>query len=123
MEVNEKMAMLLFQTEKFEESLPYFEKFYTLGGEKKDTLYSYGKALTSTEKYDLAEEVFLSVIQREPEVYQITVVQALVDLYIMQDKLNEAKQFVTTLIKSGYEVPAHLQEQKAHIRDLMKKKS
>jgi len=122
-EVNEKMAMLLYQSEKFEDSLPYFEKYFTSGGETKDTLYSYGKALTNSEDYTSAEEVFLSLVQKDPEVYQITVVQALVDLYIMQDKLSEAKQFVSTLIKSGYEVPTHLQEQKAHIRDLMKKKS
>lgn len=122
-DVNEKMGMLLFQTEKFEASLPYFEKFYTQGGETKDTLYSYGKALTDSGDYENAEAVFLTIVERDPEVYQITVVQALVDLYIMQDKLSEAKQFVSTLIKSGYEVPAHLQEQKAHIRDLIKKNS
>ena len=40
--------------------------------------------------YETAEEVFLSIVQKDPEVYQITVVQALLDLYIIQDKLNES---------------------------------
>ena len=122
-DVNEKMGMLFFQTERLKESLPYFEKFYTLGGETKETLYSYGKALTKNESYESAEEIFLDLIQKKPEVYQITVVQALVDLYIMQDKLHEARQFVSTLIKSGYEIPTHLQEQKVHIKNLIKKSS
>lgn len=123
MDVNQKMGMLLFQTEQYSESLPYFEKYYMEGGDNKDALYSYAKSLTNSNDFEQAEAVLLTLIEREPEVYQITVVQALVDLYIMQDKLPEAKKFVSTLIKSGYEVPAHLQEQKAHIRDLMKKNS
>jgi len=123
MDVNHKMGMLLFRTEQFSESLPYFEKYYMEGGDDKDALYSYAKSLTDSSEFDQAEAVLLTLIEREPELYQITVVQALVDLYVQQDKLNEAKQFVTGLIKPGYEVPPHLQEQKAHIKDLLKKRS
>lgn len=123
LKANEKMGMLLFKKEKFEESIPYLGKYYSLGGEDKDSVYSLGKALTKVERFDEAETVYLSIINKDPEMYQITVVQALVDLYVLQDKLSQANEFVSSLIKSGYEVPTHLQEQKAHIRELLKKKS
>lgn len=122
-EANQKMGMLLFKKEKFEESIPYLGKYYSSGGEDKDSIYSLGKALTESERFDDAEKVYLSIISKDPEMYQITVVQALVDLYILQNKLSRANAFVSSLIKSGYEVPTHLQEQKAHIRELMRKRS
>jgi len=121
--VNEKMALLLYQTEQFEESLPYFNAFRSLGGETKETLYSYGKALTHNQNFTDAEDVFLSLVRAYPEVYQVTVVQALVNLYIEQDKLNEANKFMSTLVRRGYEIPPHLIEQRQHIKSLMNKKS
>jgi tetratricopeptide (TPR) repeat protein len=121
--VNEKMALLLYQTEQFQESLPYFNKFRSLGGETKETLYSYGKALTHNQNFTDAEDVFLSLVRSHPDVYQVTVVQALVNLYIEQDKLVEASKFTSSLVKRGYEIPTHLIEQRQHIKSLMNKKS
>lgn len=121
--VNEKMGMLLFRQDKFEEAVPYFENYFTNNGEEPNTLFSYGKALTESQDLSAAEEVFLKLIEAKPDTYQITVVQALVDLYITQNKLKEAKKFISELIKPGYEVPDHLREQKDHINELLKKKS
>ena len=120
-EANHKMGMLLFRQKKFEESAPYLEKYFLGGGEEQISLFSYGKALTETQELGVAEDVFLKLIKAKPETYQITVVQALIDLYIAQGKLTEAKKFISTLIKPGYEIPDHLREQKDFVKELMKK--
>lgn len=121
LEVNKKMGMLMFRQEKYADSAQYLEKYFLNGGEDQITLFSYGKALTETQDLGEAEEVFLRLIKAKPETYQLTVVQALIDLYIAQGKLSEAKEFIGKLIKPGYEIPDHLMEQKAFIRELMKK--
>ncbi len=121
LEANHKMGMLLFRQKKFEESVPYLEKYFLGGGDVEISLFSYGKALTETQELGDAEEVFLKLIKAKPETYQITVVQALIDLYIAQDKLIEAKKFISNLIKPGYEIPDHLREQKDFVKELMKK--
>lgn len=120
-EANHKMGMLLFRQKKFEKSAVYLEKYFLGGGEEKISLFSYGKALTETQELGDAEDVFLKLIDAKPETYQITVVQALIDLYIAQGKLTEAKKFISTLIKPGYEIPDHLREQKDFVKELMKK--
>lgn len=120
-EANQKMGMLLFRQKKFTEASVYLEKYFLGGGDEQITLFSYGKSLTETQDLGNAEDVFLKLIKAKPEMYQITVVQALVDLYIAQDKLVEAKQFISSLIKPGYEIPDHLREQKDFIKELIKK--
>lgn len=122
-EANKKMGMLLFRQKKFSESVSYLEKYFLGGGEEQITLFSLGKALVESQELGEAEDVFKKMIAAKPETYQITVVQALVDLYIAQDRLQDAKKFISTLIKPGYEVPEHLREQKDHINTLIKKKS
>ena len=117
----QKLGMLLFRQKKFEESAKHLEGYFLGGGEDQITLFSYGKSLTETQDLGNAEEVFLKLIEAKPEMYQITVVQALVDLYIEQGKLREAKTFISSLIKPGYEVPTHLREQREHVTSLMKK--
>lgn len=123
LEANQKMGMLLFRQKKFEEAAVYLEKYFLNDGDDQITLFSYGKSLTETQDLGDAEEVFLKLINAKPETYQITVVQALVDLYIEQGKLTEAKSFISSLIKPGFEVPTHLREQKEHIKDLLTKRS
>lgn len=123
LEVNEKLGMLLFRQRKFVEAVAPLENYFLGGGENSQTLFSYGKSLTETQDLGDAEEVFLSLIKTKPEVYQVTVVQALLDLYVAQNKLREAKQFIGKLIKPGYVIPTHLQEQKELINDLISKKS
>ncbi|MGH1467433.1 MAG: tetratricopeptide repeat protein [Bdellovibrionales bacterium] len=120
-DANQKMGMLLFRQKKFVEAAVYLEKYFLGGGDEQITLFSYGKALTETQDLGNAEDVFLKLIKAKPEMYQITVVQALVDLYIAQDKLVEAKQFISSLIKPGYQIPDHLREQKDFIKELIKK--
>lgn len=122
-DANQKLGMLLFRQKKFEQAAVYLEKYFLEDGDDQITLFSYGKSLTETQDLGDAEEVFLKLINAKPEMYQITVVQALVDLYIEQGKLVEAKSFISSLIKPGYEVPTHLREQKEHIKDLLTKRS
>jgi len=117
----QKLGMLLFRQKRFEESATHLEGYFLGGGDDQITLFSYGKSLTETQDLGNAEEVFLKLIEAKPEMYQITVVQALVDLYIEQGKLREAKTFISSLIKPGYEVPTHLREQREHVTSLMKK--
>jgi tetratricopeptide (TPR) repeat protein len=119
----QKLGMLLFRQKKFEESAKHLEKYFLGGGEDQITLFSYGKSLTETQDLGHAEEVFLKLINAKPEMYQITVVQALIDLYIEQGKFVEAKSFISNLIKPGYEIPTHLREQRDHVSNLISKKS
>lgn len=121
LDANQKLGMLLFRQKKFEESAVYLEKYFLNGGIDEISLFSYGKALTETQDLGDAEDVFLKLIKAKPEMYQITVVQALVDLYIEQGKLVKAKKFIASLIKPGYEVPDHLREQKDFVKELIKK--
>lgn len=120
-EGRKKLGMLLFRQKKFKESAEHLEKYFLGGGEDQITLFSYGKSLTETQDLGHAEDVFLKLISAKPEMYQITVVQALIDLYIEQGKLVEAKSFISSLIKPGYQIPTHLREQKEHVISLMKK--
>ena len=121
LEGRKKLGMLLFRQKNFTEAAEQLEPYFLNGGDDEIVLFSYGKSLTETQDLGPAEEVFLKLIGAKPEMYQITVVQALIDLYIEQGKLVEAKTFLSSLIKPGYEVPTHLREQKAHIKDLLKK--
>ncbi len=123
LEINEKLGMLLFRQKKFAQAVEPLENYFLSNGENPQTLFSYGKSLTETQDLGDAEEVFLRLIKTKPEVYQVTVVQALLDLYVAQNKLTEAKQFISKLIKPGYVVPTHLQEQKELINELISKKS
>jgi len=123
LEVSEKLGMLLFRQRKFAQAVAPLETYFLNGGENTQTLFSYGKSLTETQDLGDAEEVFLGLIKTKPEVYQVTVVQALLDLYVAQDKLSEAKQFIGKLIKPGYVIPTHLQEQKELINNLISKNS
>lgn len=118
---NKKMGMLLFRQKKFVDSAIYLERYFLNGGDDEITLFSYGKALTETQELGVAEDVFLKLIKAKPDTYQITVVQALVDLYIAQEKFVEATKFISSLIKPGYQVPDHLREQKEFVKELMKK--
>ncbi len=120
-DVNQKMGMLLFRQKRFVDSTKYLKKYFLSGGDDKLTLFSYGKSLTQTQDLSDAENIFLKLIKAEPEIYQITVVQALIDLYITQDKLVKAKNFITSLIKPGYKIPDHLRTQKEFIKKLIKK--
>ncbi len=120
-DANQKMGMLLFRQKKFSESLSFLEKYFLNGGEDQVVLFSYGKALTETQELGEAEDVFLKLIKAKPEMYQITVVQALIDLYVAQERLVDAKKFISSLIKPGFEVPDHLREQKEFVKGLMKK--
>ncbi len=120
-DANKKMGMLLFRQKRFADSTTYLKKYFLGGGEDQVTLFSYGKSLSQTQNLANAEKVFLKLIKNDPEIYQTTVVQALVDLYIAQNKLVKAKNFITSLIKPGYQIPNHLREQKDFIKELIKK--
>lgn len=123
LDVTEKLGMLLFQQRKFAEAAEVLEIYFVEGGENLQTLFSYGKSLIESQELGNAEQVFISLINSKPEVYQTSVVQALIDLYVAQEKFIEAKSFLATLVKPGFVPPAHLMEQRSLINNLMKKRT
>ncbi len=118
-----KLGELSFLTKDYKRAIDAYETYFELAGNETQAYFNLATAYSRTSQADKATAMYTQLIQSRPEVYQPTVVTALVELLIEKDQLDEAQNILNNMVGDDYETPGHLKQKRSLVQRILKQKN
>lgn len=96
-----ELALLKKLQDKNAEALVLYARFVQLEGTDTKALYDYANLLTAAQNYELAEKYYVTALKSKPDVLQISVNEAYVNMLSKAGQLQKALKHIETLRKTG----------------------
>lgn len=99
------LATTLEKAKRGGEAIPYYSRYFALGGNDSDLAYNFARLLEEKQDYENAIQYYEYVINLKPDIFQITVSKNYVNLLIKTRQFNKAKIYIKTVRKKGQNAP------------------
>jgi len=122
-EAYNKLGELSFLTKDYQNAIKAYEQYFELAGNETQAYFNLATAYSRTNQADKATLMYTRLIESRPEVYQPTVVTALVELLIEKDQLSEAQNILNNMVGEDYETPGHLKQKRTLVQRILKQRN
>ena len=108
LEVLKKLGKLHYQLENFEQAHETLSSYFANQGEDLMTAYYFAKILSKQGETDAAVEYFESILASKPDVLQVTVTEAYMDMLIEANRFDAAKTLAKSVEDRTIKIPGSL---------------
>ncbi len=108
LEVLKKLGKLHYQLENYEQAHETLSAYFTNQGEDLMTAYYFAKVLSKQGNTDAAVDYFESILASKPDVLQVTVTEAYMDMLIEANRFDDAKKLAKSVEDRTVKIPGSL---------------
>lgn len=101
LEVIERLAKHKVLTKKSNEAFTLYRAYFALGGKDMKATYNYANLLAENNQYEEAERFYIDLINSKPNVLQLSVNEAYVEMLMKSGNYQKAAQHIELLRSEG----------------------